>query len=423
MAATVPPAVEESGEGQASSVEAGDFVLVEPEHVPAELETRVVGTSREIRIVRQWIVRAARHQEPVLVIGDTGTGKDLVARSIHLLDPARRLQPFVAVNCGAIPGELFESELFGYVAGAFTNASRRGSIGLWRSANGGTIFLDEIAELVPVRQAKLLRVLEHKMIRPVGATEEVRVDARVIAATNRDLYSMMRSGEFREDLYYRLGSTILTLPRLRDRAEDTPALAEYFWREIAPGRPPLPWDVLQELSQCRWPGNARELRYILVNLHTTFPRSVPAVEHLRTVLRMRLPAADIAREDGGEEALRRIDRLRHLRQARAAVEGCQRVLRAFRRSGGDADRLGVIRSDAMADLTELQLLTARPDRFETAATLQSMNRLAGAVAAFCGLLARDNVRVARQALKGLAGEVTAAAAAVRRDEERILRSL
>lgn len=422
MAAAAPPAAGALN-GTASFSADEDFVLTDPEHVPQELEKRLVGTSREVRIVRQWIVRAARHQEPVLVLGDTGTGKDLVARSIHLLDSARRLQPFVAVNCGAIPGELFESEVFGYVAGAFTNASRRGSIGLWRSAGGGTIFLDEIAELAPTRQAKLLRVLEHKMIRPVGATEEVRVDARVIAATNRDLYSMMRSGEFREDLYYRLGSTILTLPRLRDRAEDIPALVEYFWREMAPGRSALPPEVLEELRQCRWPGNARELRYILVNLHTTFPRSAPTVDHLRTVLRMRLPAAGPGREDGGEEALRRIDRLRNLRQARAAVEACQRVLRAFRRYGGERERLGALRSDAMTGLSELQLLTAGRDRFETPATLLSMKRLAGAVAVFCSLLARGDVGAARQALKGLAGDVTAAASAVRRDEDRILRSL
>jgi DNA-binding NtrC family response regulator len=422
MAAAVPVATGDAIASRTASTDS-DFVLIDPEHVPPDLEARVVGTSREIRIVRQWIVRAARHQEPVLVLGDTGTGKDLVARSIHLFDPVRRLQPFVAVNCGAIPGELFESEVFGYVAGAFTNASRKGSIGLWRSANGGTLFLDEIAELPLARQAKLLRVLEHKVIRPVGATQEIRVDARVIAATNRDLYSMMRAGEFREDLYYRLGATILTLPRLRDRAEDIPALADCFWREIAPGRPPLARDVLQELRLYRWPGNARELRYILVNLHTTFPGTPPTVAHLRTVLRMRLPAADRAPQDGGEEALLRIDRLRHLRRTRAAIEACQRSLRAFSRHERDTDQLRVIRSDMVARLTELELLIARPERFETPATLQALQRLAGSVAVFCGLLEGKDLQAPGQAVKGLTGDTTSAAAAVRRDEERILRSL
>lgn len=398
-------------------------ILLDPEDVPPELEEQLVGSSPEMQAVRQWIVRAARHRVPVLVLGDSGTGKEVVARWIHLLAQVRERQPFLAVNCGAIPQELFESEVFGYEPGAFTNAHPRGSQGIWRSAAGGTVFLDEIAELTPAHQAKLLRVLEQRTVRPVGATKEVLVDARVIAATNRDLFSMVRSGEFREDLYYRLGSIIIHTPRLRERAEDIPFLAAYFWREVAPGRPALSSDVLRELSQCSWHGNARELRYILVSLHITFPKSEPTVDRLRAVLRMRLPPEDHMSEDGFEGALRLVDALRHLRRVRAAIDACRRVVRHLRAAPPDADRLSRLQADVAGCLTELQLLAGRPERFRTLPTFEAAHRLAGALAAVQSLLARHDERTTRYARKELVNEVAAAGTVVRREEERLLKML
>jgi transcriptional regulator with PAS, ATPase and Fis domain len=391
------------------------------EEVPRELEQRLAGASPAMRQVRQRIVRAAAHDEPVLILGETGTGKELVARSIHLLSPMRRHQPFLAVNCGAIPRELFESEVFGYVPGAFTGAQRRGSEGIWRSARGGTVFLDEIGDLAPVHQVKLLRVLEQRSVRPVGATREVPVDARVIAATNRELHAMVQTGEFREDLYYRLVSMFIPLPRLRDRPEDVPDLARHFWGEIAPKRRPLAAEVLRELRQYRWHGNARELRYILVNLHTTFPKVEPAVAHLRAVMRMRIAAEGTAREDAADAALRRMDQLRHLRRAAAAIDVCRRIVRTFGRAPAH-DRRNGLQADLAGCYTELQLLGTRPERFLTLATVEATQRLCGSIAICLGLLGRDDGRADRRVLD-LVREAKAAEAAVRREEEQILRSL
>jgi transcriptional regulator with PAS, ATPase and Fis domain len=358
----------------------------------------------------------------VLILGDTGTGKDMVARSIHDCSPNRHRQSFLAVNCGAVARELFESELFGYAPGAFTNALPKGSPGLWRSAAGGTIFLDEIGDLPAAHQVKLLRVLDQGAVRPVGASREVRVDARVIAATNRDLFSMVQTGEFREDLYYRLGSMIINLPRLRERVEDIPALAMHFWHEMAPTRQPLPGSVLKELCRYRWQGNARELRYILVNLHTTFPRTVPTVERLQTVMRMRLPERGF-REDAADEALQRIDSLRHLRRAGAAIDACRRIVRAFGNGRLQLPHRNGLQTDLAACLTELQLLGARPERFPTTATFEMAHRLAGAMGLLLNLLIRNDPKATLYCRSEVGGHVKAAAAAVRREEERILRSL
>jgi transcriptional regulator with AAA-type ATPase domain len=400
-----------------------EYQSMDPEDVPPELEKRLTGSSPEMQHVRQQVVRAAREDFPVLVQGDTGAGKEVVARSIHLLNPARIRQPFVAVNCGAIPRELFESEVFGYAPGAFTGALRHGSEGLWRSAKGGTIFLDEIGDLAPGHQVKILRVLEQRTVRPVGATKEIPVEARVIAATNRELYAMTEWGEFREDLYYRLASLVINVPPLRDRVEDIDRLAALFWKEVAPRRPPLSGDVLEELRQYRWRGNARELRYIIMNLHTTFPKSVPTIERLRAVVRMRATPEGSERMSAPEEALRKVDRLRHLRRARAAIDATYRLARLFGRKDTDTDRRVRVLADAGGCLAELQLLGTRPERFDKLVTFEAVHRLAGALAGFQSLLSRNDADSLRFCRKELAVEAASAGAAVRREEERILKSL
>jgi transcriptional regulator with PAS, ATPase and Fis domain len=201
----------------------------------------------------------------VLILGDSGTGKELVARYIHELSE-RSEGPFFSINCGALPESLLESELFGHVKGSFTGAVRDKQ-GLFAAARGGTFFLDEIAETQPSTQVKLLRVLQEREALPVGGTEPVQVDVRVIAATNRDLDEAMRQGTFRSDLYYRLNVISMRLPPLRERREDIPVLAESFLHRIARDRvqsvKTLSQEALDAVMAYDWPGNVRELENAL----------------------------------------------------------------------------------------------------------------------------------------------------------------
>src|SRR4029077_4603590 len=183
----------------------------------------IVGTSSQMQAIYQMIETVAEVQSTVLINGESGTGKELVARAIHDLSP-RAEKPCISINCGAFIETLLESELFGYVKGSFTGANTNRK-GLFEAANTGTVFLDEIGEMSPAMQVKLLRVLQERKLRPVGATEETTVDTRVIAATNRDLAGMVKDGTFREDLYYRISVIPIELPSLRERSEDIPELA------------------------------------------------------------------------------------------------------------------------------------------------------------------------------------------------------
>ncbi len=201
----------------------------------------------------------------VLIRGDSGTGKELLARAIHRASP-RAAAPFVAINCGAIPEQLLESELFGHERGAFTGASAR-RIGLFRAAHGGTLFLDEIGDMPPALQVKLLRVLQERVVRPVGATQAAPIDVRIVSATHCDLDSALAQGLFREDLYYRINVVTLLLPALADRREDIPLLAEHFLRGLAEkygkdlrGFAP---DALEALATAAWAGNVRQLQNVV----------------------------------------------------------------------------------------------------------------------------------------------------------------
>ena len=218
----------------------------------------LVGKSFEMRRVYAVLERIAPTTTTLLVQGETGTGKDVVARSVHA-GSKRRAGPFVPVDCGAIPENLFESELFGHVRGAFTGAlSNR--VGAFEEANGGTLFLDEIGEMPLAMQAKLLRAIETRRIRPVGAAKEMQVDVRIVCATNRKLAEMVNEGTFREDLYYRLAVVDVTLPPLRARREDIAALAQHLHATMTGGSDPLPAGFVEGLGARAWPGNVRELR-------------------------------------------------------------------------------------------------------------------------------------------------------------------
>jgi len=224
----------------------------------------IVGSSPKMNAIFQMIETVAQVQSTVLVTGESGTGKELVARAIHDLSP-RAEKPFISINCGAFTETLLESELFGYVKGSFTGANTNRK-GLFEAAHGGTIFLDEIGEMSPAMQVKLLRVLQERRVRPVGAHEESAIDARVIAATNRDLKQMSLEGTFREDLFYRISVIPMHLPPLRERREDISDLIDHFVRKFGDqtGREMTVSPKVQDLLEnYAWHGNVRELEHTI----------------------------------------------------------------------------------------------------------------------------------------------------------------
>ncbi|MCX5738366.1 MAG: sigma-54 dependent transcriptional regulator [Proteobacteria bacterium] len=222
----------------------------------------LVGDSAAMRKLRQLVARVARSDAPVLITGETGSGKELVARAIHRLG-ARPDGPFVAVNCAALPEALLESELFGHAKGAFTDA-RAARTGLFVQASGGTLLLDEIGELAQALQPKLLRALQERRVRPVGAVEELDFDARVVAATNRDLATAVEEGRFREDLFFRLDVLPVEVPPLRARGADVLLLAQHCLRRCAERNSRMPLGIsraaAEKLTDYAWPGNVRELQ-------------------------------------------------------------------------------------------------------------------------------------------------------------------
>ena len=218
----------------------------------------IVGSSAKIQEVMRMVSRLKDTRTPVLIFGESGTGKELVARAMHFRGAFAAL-PFVAVDCGSLVPTLIESELFGYEKGAFTGALKSKQ-GLFQAADGGTIFLDEIGELPLELQAKLLRVLQEKEVRPVGSNQRIKVDVRVIAATNRDLEAAYKVGTFRKDLYFRLNVVTLHVPALRERRSDTPMLVHWFLERYAPGSElRVSNAAMKALMQYDWPGNVREL--------------------------------------------------------------------------------------------------------------------------------------------------------------------
>jgi two-component system, NtrC family, response regulator PilR len=244
-------------------------IVVENERLRAQVsersETEVLGRSEVMRKVVELVERVAAMRTTVLITGDSGTGKERVARLIHERSD-RQGRPFMVVNCGALPEALMESELFGHEKGAFTGAASR-HLGLFREADGGTVLLDEIGELPLNLQVKLLRVLQERKVRPVGAALETEVDVRVIAATNRDVEADVASGKFRQDLYYRLNVIRIPLPPLRERRDDVPLLVERFVkrfaREMSKDVRGLTPDALRALDRYDFPGNVRELENII----------------------------------------------------------------------------------------------------------------------------------------------------------------
>lgn len=285
----------------------------------------IIGRSPAMESLFQLVPQFAQSSSTILIDGASGTGKELFARAIHNLSP-RRDRSFVAVNCGALPDTLLESELFGYKAGAFTDA-RQDKPGRFALADGGTIFLDEIGDVSPAMQIKLLRVLQERVFEPLGSVESVKVDVRVIAATNRDLGDLVRRGAFREDLYYRINIVRLQLPALRERREDIPLLIEHligkFNRLQGKCVTEVSDDVLAILMAYDFPGNIRELENILEYAFVLCRGGRIEPEHLPPTLREKPPLTGKRLRDGltlrDLETLHIRDALRRCRGNRAAA--------------------------------------------------------------------------------------------------------
>jgi DNA-binding NtrC family response regulator len=270
---------------------------------------QIIGSAPAMRRVVQLIEKVAPSDATVLVCGPSGTGKELVARAVHYNSP-RRDRPLVTVNCAALQETLLESELFGHEKGAFTGAVQA-KRGLFEVAEGGTLFIDEVAEMAPGLQAKLLRVLEDGHFRRVGSTTEFHADVRVLAATNKNLAEEQEAGRFRQDLFYRLNVLSITLPALRERRGDIPELVEHFLttRSIGPSRRRVAPDALEALCRYDWPGNVRELANLLERAQILAEESLITLDDLPDTV---VPAASTPGDAGDPRHLREVER-RHVR--------------------------------------------------------------------------------------------------------------
>jgi len=263
---------------------------------PGESRHALVGSSRQMQAIYKEVGRIASKPVNVLIRGETGTGKELIARAIYQHSD-RAKAPFIAINCAAIPETLLESELFGHERGAFTGAETR-RIGRFEQADHGTIFLDEIGDMTPGTQVKLLRVLQEKTLQRLGGKDVIAVDVRVIAATHRDLEAAIRYKQFREDLFYRLSVVVITLPPLRDRPDDVPDLVRYFLgkyaTEMGVDNPAIAADAVAFLKTQPWPGNVRELENVMRKVLLLAQGYTISTDHVRRAIVRPEPPVDAA---------------------------------------------------------------------------------------------------------------------------------
>ncbi len=325
----------------------------------------LIGRSPAMQEIYRIIARLTTTDLTVMVNGESGAGKELVARALHDYG-RRRAGPFVAINMAAIPRELIESELFGHERGAFTGATNR-HVGRFEQANGGTLFLDEIGDMPPEAQTRLLRVLQEGEFTTVGGRQPIRANARIVAATHRDLRALIRSGQFREDLFYRLNVVPIRLPPLRERADDIPVLAQHFLNKAAAEGLPvktLDQGAMAMLSAYRWPGNVRELENLIRRLAALVPQSVITEAILAPELADYVAAEEAAAPVKGDET----DTM-----ATVVERHVNRLLAAIRESGEE----GVLYERALAELERplirMTLAETRGNQIRAAALL-GLNR-------------------------------------------------
>jgi formate hydrogenlyase transcriptional activator len=322
--------------------------MLAPPLTSAESQDELIGSSMSLQQVRKSVQLVARTDSAVLIQGETGTGKELIAKAIHQ-ESHRRMGPLVKLNCAAMPAGLLESELFGHERGAFTGAWTQ-TTGRFQMAHKGTLFLDEIGDLPLELQPKLLRVLQEQEFERLGSSRSIRVDVRVVAATNQDLLQMVGERRFRADLYYRLNVFPISLPPLRDRREDIPQLAWHFVRKFSRRMNKeinhIPEEILSILRMHDWPGNIRELQNFLeraVILSRGAVLEVPHVE-LKTVVSANKPSAVRTLDDAQREHITEV-----LRQVRGVVGG----------RDGAAARLGLARTTLLYRMQKLGITAAK----------------------------------------------------------------
>ena len=385
------------------------LALLQDVAVPQSLEEKYAGKSCEAEVVRKLIVKASQGKGVVLVVGETGTGKEVVARQIHELSNERSHNKFVPINCASIPSELVESELFGNVKGAFTHAIDI-RMGLWQAADHGTLFLDEIGELPLAQQAKVLRAIEDGAIRPLGAVTSVNLDARVIAATNRDLHAMAEARLFRDDLLQRLCGLVIHTPSLKSHAEEIPALAQAFWQKENQKEEKvteLSSEILRELEAHAWSGNVRELRQVLKHLKELFGTRGLKAKHIRAVFetRSRVFGTKATPDEGAPTDAYRKDCLRTLSRAAELVRACELALGAIPQSGRiTASAWPPWRQTLEAHGRELEDLCRQPLWFHSRPAYRAVCKLTGALKDLCAL-SQD---VARKTLSSKSADLNAA---------------
>lgn len=348
------------------SSDPNELILRHLGRVPPDHPSRrkLIGASAKLELVRTMVDRASHCDMPVLLLGDSGTGKEVTARLIHDCGDRAKSGRFLAVNCAAIPDELLESELFGSVSGAFTGATNKK--GLWEMAQDGTLFLDEIGDLSLRHQAKVLRVLEEGVARRVGGDKDIQVNARIIAATHRDIEGNVRTDKFRQDLYYRLYGIRILLPSLDECPGDIALLAAHFWKGIV-GKPAarLSHAVCTMLESMSWPGNGRQLKALLKRIRQLFDTDEPCVEHFRLLALhegngiqagAHLPAAP--------GVSMQMECLAHLRRTATALHSVELVLRKrdrhAARSAPPADLSGMQWANLRMSVEEIRALCREP---------------------------------------------------------------
>ncbi|MDY6988902.1 MAG: sigma 54-interacting transcriptional regulator [Thermodesulfobacteriota bacterium] len=358
---------------------------------PKDLARKYVGQSEDAALVRLLIIVGARSDNPVLIIGDTGTGKEVVAREIHEHSKRKRSK-FVPVNCSGIPSELLESELFGHMKGAYTHATSDKK-GLWEVAHKGTLFLDEISDLQEQHQAKILRALESGKIRRVGATEETSVDARVIAATNRDLFSMVQAGQFREDLYYRLAGFFVRTPVLREQRADIGLIAQHCWKKITQDRnATLPQEIINDLKERDWSGNVRQLKMVLNNLHDLFGTKAPRITDLKHVFylagqRLSVKASPVSSDDITRHLA---ECLQHLKRVYESIHASNYIMRpVMEEPETDKQAVSSARQSMAFRFHELDVLCRKPLLFHRERTFSEVNALKGKISYVLNLSQKD----------------------------------
>lgn len=386
--------------------------VLEPDPVPERLRGEYIGNAPPVQLVHQLILRAAKHSCPVLIQGESGTGKEIVARNIHefarLNGSGSEFRP---INCSAISPYLLESELFGHVKGAFVGATRNRH-GLWKAAGNGTIFLDEVGDLNLDHQAKILRALDTNKVKPVGSDTEVDVHARVLSATNRDLFAMVKLGTFREDLYFRLCVIPIHTPPLREHPEDIPVISRWLWSEITGATAPrLSSEIVDSLTEHTWPGNIREMKAVLSSLFIHYGTRAKTREQFETVMFLTgrsagLPASQTSM---GSPLRTRIEYLQHLNMADKALRGIEVYLNAL---GAKRNRTAPEKADAQTALRErhrdLLQLCEQPLLFSSERVFEAVHSVCGKVAYILELAAANPQSMNRKTTRELTTQLKSA---------------